>query len=330
MNHVEKAKELQKESYESIIAEKDAIIKELSAKLAHATAIINRNDTNTGISTAATPINEKKVIPNTRRGSGKAKGGQPGHEKHMLSAFDESEITQISEHELDLSVEDCDKYHGELFDTGEVENKDEFDVKVTVIKHRHKYHVYECKDCGYRVRLPIEKTLKELNQYGCNLQATALSLMVTGNVAINKVRMLIHGMTSGQMLPSEGYICKLYKRAALALTRILDRPEMPVDTVVAIIYWMIRLIMIRQIVLHEIYGDETISYYTAHRKKDLESLLKDNVLPLLTEENTVMHDHNKVNYNGAFAFKNIECNQHLERDLQKVADDNPEHTWLKK
>jgi len=137
LNHVEKAKELQKESYESIIAEKDAIIKELSAKLAHATTIINRNGTNTCISTAATPINEKKVIPNTRRGSGKAKGGQPGYEKHTLSAFDESEITQISEHELDLSVEDCDKCHGELFDTGEVENKDEFDVKVTVIKHRH-------------------------------------------------------------------------------------------------------------------------------------------------------------------------------------------------
>lgn len=70
--------------------------------------------------------------------------------------------------------------------------------------------------------------------------------------------------------------------------------------------------------------------YTAHSKKDWESLLEDNVLPLLTAENTVMHDHNKVNYNGAFAFKNIECNQHLERDLQKVADDNPEHTWAKK
>ena len=330
LNHVEKAKELQKESYESVIAEKDAIIKELSAKLTHATAIINRNGTNTGISTAATPINEKKVIPNTRRGSGKAKGGQPGHEKHTLSAFDESEITQISEHELDLSVEDCDKCHGELFDTGEVENKDEFDVKVTVIKHRHKYHVYECKDCGYRVRLPIEKTLKEPNQYGCNLQATALSLMVTGNVAINKVRMLIHGMTSGQMLPSEGYICKLYKRAALAHTEFMIYLKCQLIQR-AIIYWDDTVIMIKtNRACMRFYGDETISYYTAHRKKDLESLLKDNVLPLLTEENTVMHDHNKVNYNGAFAFKNIECNQHLERDLQKVADDNPEHTWAKK
>lgn len=43
-----------------------------------------------------------------------------------------------------------------------------------------------------------------------------------------------------------------------------------------------------------------------------------------------MHDHNKVNYNEQFSFENIECNQHLERDLQKVADDNPDHTWSKK
>lgn len=330
LNHAEKARESQKEFYESTIAEKDAIIKELSIKLAHATAIIDRNGTNTGISTAATPINKKKVIPNTRRGSGKAKGGQPGHEKHTLSGFDELEITEISEHELELSVEHCDKCHGELIDTGEVENKDEFDVKVTVVKRRHKYHVYECKDCGCRVRLQINRTLKEKNQYGSNLQAIALSLMVTGNVAINKVRMLIHGMTSSQMLPSEGYICKLYKRASKALTEFMS--DLKVRLIQrAIIYWDDTVIMIKtNRACMRFYGDETISYYTAHSKKDFESLLEDNILPLLTENNTVMHDHNKVNYNAAFAFRNIECNQHLERDLQKVADDNPEHTWAKK
>jgi hypothetical protein len=34
-----------------------------------------------------------------------------------------------------------------------------------------------------------------------------------------------------------------------------------------------------------------------------------------------MHDHNKVNYNERFFFNNIECNQHLQRDLKKNAED---------
>lgn len=35
---------------------------------------------------------------------------------------------------------------------------------------------------------------------------------------------------------------------------------------------------------------------------------KDNVLGVLTEDTTVMHDHNTLNYNKKFKFKNIECN----------------------
>ena len=34
-----------------------------------------------------------------------------------------------------------------------------------------------------------------------------------------------------------------------------------------------------------------------------------------------MHDHNTINYNKKFSFKNIECNQHLERDCQRNSDD---------
>lgn len=43
-----------------------------------------------------------------------------------------------------------------------------------------------------------------------------------------------------------------------------------------------------------------------------------------------MHDHNKLNYNEILSFLNIECNQHLERDLLKSANDNPTHTWAAK
>lgn len=317
----------QKKTYEITLAEKDAVIRELTNQLAHISAVAERNGTNTGTPTAATPINQKKTIPNSRRGSGKQKGGQPGHKRHTLAGFEDTEITDTEEHELDLSVDDCDLCHGTLVDTGETESKDEFDVRITVVKRRHNYHIYECVDCGARVRLQIDNSLKEPNQYGANLQATALSLLATGNVAINKVCMLINGMTDGQMSPSEGFICKLYQRAAKALEEF--RTELKrVMIQRAILYWDDTVIMIKT---HRscmrFYGDETISYYTAHDKKDLEGLLEDNVLALLTKETKVMHDHNKVNYNEKFSFENLECNQHLERDIQKVADDNPDHSW---
>lgn len=320
----------QKATYEDSIAEKDAILKELTNKIAHMTAIADRNGTNAGISTAATPINQRKLIPNARRGSNKAKGGQPGHARYVMEGFHTSEITETETHELDLCVERCDLCDGKLLDTGRTILKDEFDVKIHVVKRRHEYPIYECVDCGTQVRLQIDSKRKERNQYGNHIQALALSLMVTGNVAINKVRMLITGMTSGQMNPSEGFICKLYKRGTTNLEEFRkDLKRRMIQR--TLLYWDDTVITIQaKRACMRFYGDETISYYTAHNSKNLDSILEDDVLTLLTKETTVMHDHNKVNYNDRFCFENIECNQHLERDLQKVADDNPSHIWAVK
>ena len=66
--------------------------------------------------------------------------------------------------------------------------------------------------------------------------------------------------------------------------------------------------------------------YTAHMEKGLKGLMEDNVLPLLTSDTKVMHDHNIVNYNPAFHFQNLECDQHMERDCQKNSDDT-RHQW---
>ena len=203
-------------------------------------------------------------------------------------------------------------------------------LSLSVSKRRHNYHIYECIDCGALARLQIDVKLKEQNQYGSNVQAMALSLMSTGNVAINKVRMLINGMTNGLMNLSEGFICKLYGRAFNGLSIFIAgvRRELIKR---ALIYWDDTVIMIQtKRACMRFYGDETISYYAAHDHKDLEGLLEDDILTVLTKETTAMHDHNKVNYNGRFSFLNIECNQHLERDIQKIADDNPGHVWAAK
>ena len=51
-------------------------------------------------------------------------------------------------------------------------------------------------------------------QYGANVQAICLSLMNTTNAAINKVPMLIEGLTKGEVCPSDGYVAKLQRRAS--------------------------------------------------------------------------------------------------------------------
>lgn len=49
LRNTEKARTMQRESYESAIVEKDAMIKELKNELVHATAVAERNGANTGI-----------------------------------------------------------------------------------------------------------------------------------------------------------------------------------------------------------------------------------------------------------------------------------------
>lgn len=330
LRSAEKSKQRQKEAYEAKIAEKDAVIKELTNRLAHLAAVAGHDGTNTGTPTSQTPAGKRKVIPNSRRGGGRKKGGQPGHGKHSLASFDGSEINDEAWHGMDTATDACDACGGTLVDAGEAVPKDEFDVEIRVVKRRHYDKVYKCAGCGKACRAQIGRRHKEKNQYGSGVQALALSLMATGNVAVNKVRMLLNGMTGGRMEPSGGFICKLYKRASEGLARFKAdlRRKM---ICLPLLYWDDTVVMIQTArACMRFYGDETISYYTAHDAKDLDGIVEDGILTVLTERTTVMHDHNRVNYNERFSFQNIECIQHLERDLQKITDDNPTHTWSDK
>ena len=160
-------------------------------------------------------------------------------------------------------------------------------------------------DCGATVHLQIEKRLKEQNQYGSRVQALALSMMAAGNVAVNKARMLVSGMTDGLMRPSECFICKLYKRASGNLQAFMSNLKR-VLIARALLYRDDTVVMIQtKRACMRFYGDETISYYTAHEHKDLEGMLDDRILTALTPETTVMHDHNRVNYNELFVFRTL-------------------------
>ena len=217
VKRLEKSKDSDKKQYSESLSEKDAIIKELQNRLAHAEALLNHDGSNTGTPTSQTPINKNKVIPNSRRNTGKPKGGQIGHPKSSLKEPAESEITDTIGHPLQ-NDECCPKCS--LIDctpTGESEVKYEYDVRIKVVKVKHEFFYYECKNCGTIFRSQIPPNLKEKVQYGSGLQAFALSLTNTVNAAMNKASMFLAGITGGGLTPCEGYIAKLQARAAKGL-----------------------------------------------------------------------------------------------------------------
>ena len=307
-------------------AEKDAIIQELTARLAHAEALLNRDGTNSGIPTSQTPRGKKKRIPNTRTPSEKPKGGQEGHKQHVLEAPGEEEIND----EVFHSLEDGDECpvcgSNDLIYSGEYEDHFEYDIEVKVIKRRHRYYLYLCLLCGALVKSAKGPDFRSQCQYGPNVQALALSLMNTANAPMNKAALFLAGITGEEITPCDGYIAKLQSRAAKGLTQFNSDLWLKLIAL-KLLYWDDTVIFINtKRACLRFYGDETIAFYTAHMEKGLKGLREDNVLPLLTGETKVMHDHNSVNYNPAFNFQNLECNQHLERDCQKNSDDTG-HQW---
>ena len=300
--------------------EADAKIKALSDEVARLTALLNRDGTNTGLPTSKTPLNKKKVIPNSREKSGKARGGQPGHTKHSMESFSEEEVTEIVQHKLDACPE-CD---GTLTQVREIP-KDELDYEVKVVKKRHVFREYVCNNCGKIIRTK-DASLKAENQYGAVIQSTALALMNLGFVSMNRTRSLLCGIDPSSVAISEGYLAKLQKRHAGRLHAFAD--EVRTGCIASpLLYWDDTVVFINTSrACIRFYGNEQLALYTAHMNKNLEGLMEDNILPELSEKTTVMHDHNLVNYRKEFRYRNVECLQHLERDLQKLIDVS-HHRW---
>ncbi|MGN0974338.1 MAG: transposase [Bacilli bacterium] len=290
-------------------------------------AKLNIDGTNAGIPTSQTPINKNKLIPNSRKNTGGKIGGKPNHKKSKLETFADEEINENE----DIILDECPECGSKKLIELESEiTKDEFDYQVKIIKKRIHFKEYKCPNCNKIVRKNIPVCLKEDNQYGNNVQATALTLMNIGNVPMNKVRKIICGLTMNEINLSEGYIAKLQKRAASKLEKfIIDLKFYIVH--LNLLYWDDTVIMInKNRSCMRFYGNEDVALYCAHMHKDKEGLDKDNILKLLSENTVVEHDHNKVNYNDEYSFINAECCQHLIRDLEKVKTNIPDRTWCTK
>lgn len=292
-------------------------IKALSDEVTRLTAILNNDGTNSG-----TPTDKKKVIPNSREKSGREKGGQPGHEQHALGPIPEGEVNDYEDHEMHA----CPHCGSDDIEDIGYDEKDELDYEVRVIKKRHRFHKYRCKRCGKEFRAPVPNGLKEKCQYGSSLKAMILALLDLGFVSVNRAKKLLRRLFSGQLNPCEGFIIGMQKKAAKKLEMFAADVKRML-TAVFVLYWDDTVIFINKArACMRFYGTETLALFTAHEGEGREGLDEDGLLALLSAQTHVMHDHNTVNYNEDFIFINIECNQHLQRDLQKLAEISG-HEW---
>ena len=285
---------------------------------------LNIDGTNAGVPTSQTPINKKKVIPNSRKNKGGKIGGKLNHPKNKLDKFKDEEINENE----DVTLEECPHcYSKELLELDSEVTKDELDYQVKIIKKRYHFKEYKCPKCNKIVRKNIPVNLKEDNQYGNKVQATALTLTNIGNVPMNKVRKIICGLTMNEIDLSEGYIAKLQKRATNKLENFIKDLKFYI-THLNLVYWDDTVIMINtKRSCMRFYGNEDVALFCAHMQKNKPGIDKDNILKMLSSSTVVEHDHNIINYNDEYSFINAECCQHLIRDLQKVKTNIPNRTW---
>jgi rRNA maturation protein Nop10 len=193
---------------EETVSEKEKEIEALKKEILRLNGFLNTDGSNSGIPTSKTPLHKNKRIPNAREKSNRHIGGQPGHPRSKLEGFAQEEITEHVKH----PPEACPNCGGELKPLEECVEKDELDYEVVVVKKRHHFLTYRCKECGKACHQAIPENLKMENQYGCGAKSLMLLLMNTGNVSVNKVQKMIYGLSQQEMNPGEGFIIKQQKK----------------------------------------------------------------------------------------------------------------------
>lgn len=312
---VSKATSKVKEEYEKEIKKLNQRIFDLETRL-------NINSTNSSLPSSKDPIYQSKIC-NSRKTTDKSKGGQIGHKKHKLEKFMSDEVTEIMPH-VKIACPNCMSF--ELDETN-VKERDELDYDIKIIKRRHKFYEYICKECGSTVKSIIPAYLHAENNYGANVKTLCSTLTNYGFISYNRTRKIVCGLTNDEINPSEGFITKLQKQASDKLDDFnFDVKEMILKT--KLMYWddTVAKIGEKDKACLRVYTDELFVLYKAHMSKNTEGMDEDGILQNLPSDCTVMHDHLLHNYCDDYKYKNIECNAHITRKLESITQ-NTKHNW---
>lgn len=277
---------------------------------------LNTNYENSSFPSSAFPF--RKKVPNSRKSSGKKRGGQPGHKPHTASRL------SPTREPIHLPVPNEFLNNPDIYPTGRTITKQMIDIRVIVKVQDYVADEFRNRITGARLHAPFPNGVVNDVNYGSSVKALAFLLNNYYNVSIAKTKQCISDVTKGVVNLSAGTICNLSSEFSAATEA--DRAK------------------IFSLLTHSdvLYSDATVSNVNGTRKAVILCTNKEQVLyqhlnhkghdglsqtPVKNFEGTLVHDHDRTYY--SYGSNHQECIAHVLRYLVGAMENEPHLTWHK-
>lgn len=272
---------------------------------------------NSSLPSSALPF--RKKVPNSRKPSGRKRGGQPGHKPHTASRL------STTKEPVHLPVPVEFKNNPDIYPTGRTITKQLIDIRVLVDVRDYVADVFRDRKTGARLHAPFPDGIVNDVNYGPSVKAFAFLLNNYYNVSIAKTKQCIADITKGVVSLSTGMICNLSSEFSAATEA--DRAK------------------IFSLLTHAdvLYSDSTVSNVNGSRKTVTLCTDKEQILyqhsdhkghdglsktPVKNFQGTLVHDHDRTYY--SYGSSHQECLAHVLRYLVGAMENEPHLTWHRK
>lgn len=298
-----------------LIGQQDARIAELSEQVADLARRLGQNSSNSSLP----PSSDRFAKPkrHRRKGSGRKPGKQPGAPGATL------ELVADPDEVIDHQPQACGDCGGELADAAPAgvlvrQVRDVPLVEVRVVEHR--MHKRACR-CGAVTTAACPGGVDAPAQYGPNLRAIAVYLVVFQHVPVERAALLIADVTGAAV--STGWVSAQVARAADALGAVeaLIKTLITLAAVIGVDETSVNVAGAKQW-LH-VARTQDLTTYHLHPSRGRVAVAEFGVLPGYS--GTVVRDALAVY--DAYPATHALCGAHLIRELTAVAEQHPDAEW---
>ncbi len=303
--------ELRREYYN-----KASILEDEQDKNRKLLAQLNRDFENSSI--PSSKARKPGKIQNSREKTGRAPGGQPGHEGHRRKKQPPTSTQILPPPQEVLDDPSFRK-------TGRTISKQQIGLKVFLEVKEYMADIYYNPKTNEYSHSPFPEGLVNEVNYDGSIKAFLYLLNTECNVSIDKCRKFLSDLTGGQLNISKGMInglaAEFAKRSEEELSKacsdFLLAPVMHADNTVGRVNG-------ENVFIHVCALPDGRALYFFNRKKGHEgvksTLLKD-------YQGIIVHDHDTTYY--SYGSKHQECCAHILRYLKNSMENEPERNWNK-